>query len=292
MLLKIAGLETQIEVCDKNVAACESNLRKEKDFAIFQKEKNRRLKKVIADTRKNNQILKNELAKNQCVDINDIIHQNEIEKFKVTVANLEKQNEELKIRVEKLKEERNAEINKRDQCQADNVENLKLVLKLKTTESKLISDLENCKTSEADLAISNQELKDCKQELEVEIKKNRQCKSDKKICEDETVSKDQQILELESKNSKITSELENETAKYTIAKQELRDCKENMDGYQSRDINECENNPCPRGTQCKNTFGSYTCDDVDECASGTHNCPNNQICKNTHGSYSCQIPCQ
>jgi len=57
--------------------------------------------------------------------------------------------------------------------------------------------------------ISNQELTECKKELEAEMKENRLCKSRKKICEDETVSKNQRILELKSKNSKITMELQN-----------------------------------------------------------------------------------
>ena len=59
-------------------------------------------------------------------------------------------------------------------------------------------------------------------------------------------------------------------------------------GSQCQDINECENNPCPKGTQCKNSFGSFTCEDVDECATRTHNCSRQASCQNTSGSFICK----
>ena len=144
-----------------------------------------------------------------------------------------------------------------------------MILELKTTESKLISDLEN----------SNQKLKECNGKLKVQLEKNRQCESDKKICEGETVSKDKRILELESKKSKITSELENESAKYIIAKQELRGCKEKLEK-----VTYCN---CKIGSHCVNTKGSYECVDIDECANGTHKCDQNAQCNNANGGYMC-----
>ena len=86
LLSKISSLESEVQVCVENVAACESNLAKEKSFASFQKQKNLKLKKVIADTRKNNQILKNHLSQNQCDNSNDIIHQNEIDKLEDSIV--------------------------------------------------------------------------------------------------------------------------------------------------------------------------------------------------------------
>ena len=77
MLSKISSLEAEIQVCGENEATCQSNLAKEKSFASFQKQKNQKLKKVIADTRKNNQILKNQLSQNQRDNSKEIIHQNE-----------------------------------------------------------------------------------------------------------------------------------------------------------------------------------------------------------------------
>jgi len=54
-----------IQICSNDLATCESNLSKEKDFATFQKEKNQELEKIITDIRSNNQILQNEISKNQ-----------------------------------------------------------------------------------------------------------------------------------------------------------------------------------------------------------------------------------
>ena len=106
LLSEISSLEAEIQVCGENEASCQSNLAKEKNFAFAQKQKNLKLKKVIADTRKNNQILKNQLSKNQCNNSNDIIHQNEINKLEDSIDILKKQNEELKMKNEKLEKDR------------------------------------------------------------------------------------------------------------------------------------------------------------------------------------------
>ena len=135
----------------------------------------------------------------------------------------------MKLKIEKLEEERDAEKEKNIQCQSENVTNLKLILELKTTESKLTSDLEDCKTTDADLVISNQELKECNGELDSELTKNLQCESEKKACEVEIISKNDKILELRSKNAKVTSELESRTAEHVITKKELHDCEEELE---------------------------------------------------------------
>ena len=218
LLSKINDLETKIQICDENVATCESNLTKEKNFAAFQKQKNQKLKKIIFDTRKNNQILKNQLSQNQCDNSKDIIHQNEIDKLEFSMDILKKENEELKLKVEGLEKERDAETEKSVQCQSENVENLKLILELKTTESKLTSYLEDCKTTDADLVISKQELKECSEELNIEVKKNLLCKSEKKTCQEEVVS-----------NAKRISELQSGSAEHIITQQELHDCEEELE---------------------------------------------------------------
>ncbi|XP_066157952.1 fibulin-1-like [Euwallacea fornicatus] len=75
------------------------------------------------------------------------------------------------------------------------------------------------------------------------------------------------------------------------------------------DIDECENNPCPRGSKCLNFNGRFQCStplhckigyemnetgdqciDVDECTKGNHNCNKSQICKNGQGYYTCECP--
>ena len=71
---------------------------------------------MMADTRKNNQILKNQLSQSQCDNSKDIIYQNEITKLEVSIDILKKQNEELKIKMEKLEEERDAVMKKNLHC--------------------------------------------------------------------------------------------------------------------------------------------------------------------------------
>ena len=65
----------------------------------------------------------------------------------------------------------------------------------------MTSDLQDYTTTDEDLVISNQELNECNEELETEMKKN----------------------------AKITSELESGSANRIITKQELRDCKEELE---------------------------------------------------------------
>ena len=134
---------------------------------------------MMADTRKNNQILKNQISQNQCDNSNNIIYQNEI---------LKKQNEELKMKVEKLEEERDAMTKKNLHCQSENISNRELIQELKTSQSKLTSDLEICKSADVDRLISDKELEDCNQDLEAEKKKNYQCESEKMICQEEIIS--------------------------------------------------------------------------------------------------------
>ena len=142
---------------------------------------------------------------------------------------LKKQNEDLKMKVETIEDERDAETEKGVQCQSENLENLELIQELKTTESKFTLELENCKTTDADLVISNQELKECDGELDSELTKNLQCESEKKTCEVEIISKNEKILELRSKNKKFTSELESQSAEHIITKKELHDCEEELE---------------------------------------------------------------
>ncbi|XP_065195306.1 latent-transforming growth factor beta-binding protein 2-like [Sycon ciliatum] len=67
------------------------------------------------------------------------------------------------------------------------------------------------------------------------------------------------------------------------------------------DTNEClETSPCGPNGRCQNSEGSFSCscslgydgcgvscEDVDECARGTHQCSDNAICVNTNASYAC-----
>ena len=50
-----------------------------------------------------------------------------------------------------------------------------------------------------------------------------------KICKAESVTRNKEILELKSKNAKITSEHESGSAEHVITKQELHDCEEELE---------------------------------------------------------------
>ena len=126
---------------------------------------------------------------------------------------LKKQNQELKINAKQFEEERDAETEKSFRCQSENTSNLKLIQELQSKQSKMTSDLQDYKSTDADLVISKQELKECNEELEVQTKKNLQCDSEQKNCQDETVLKNAEILELKSKNTKIVSKHKNERSR-------------------------------------------------------------------------------
>ena len=55
-----------------------------------------------------------------------------------------------------------------------------------------------------------------------------------------------------------------------------------------RDVNECSNpRACEKGYQCRNTVGSYRCEDINECTTERHQCDRNAYCVNIFGGYNC-----
>ena len=107
------------------------------------------MKKTIAHAKKYVKSLKKRLS--QC------------DKSDVPMDILKKENEELKLKVG-------------------------IILELKTKQSKLTSDLEICESTDADLLISDKELRECNEELKAEIQKNLQCEFEKTICHGKIVS--------------------------------------------------------------------------------------------------------
>ena len=81
---------------------------------------------------------------------------------------LKKENEDLKMKMKQLEEQNEAS---KAKWQAEITSNRELILELKSKQSKLTSDLEECKTTDADLVIAWNELEDCIDDLD-------RCKTD------------------------------------------------------------------------------------------------------------------
>ena len=100
---------------------------------------------------------------------------------------------------------------------------------MKTNETKLESDLESCKSTDSDLVISQQELKECTEELDVETKKNLQCESEMKNCEKDLQNEGQKNHNLQAQNSKLTKSLE-ESRSLSSANQKLaNECQKKLE---------------------------------------------------------------
>ncbi|KAL7978267.1 hypothetical protein Chor_014806 [Crotalus horridus] len=82
---------------------------------------------------------------------------------------------------------------------------------------------------------------------------------------------------------------------------DLHDCQPSQQCINTIDVNECEMGaPCKQ--RCFNTYGTFicrcnqgydldhdgfTCKDINECESGSHQCTESQNCVNFHGGYRC-----
>ena len=100
-------------------------------------------------------------------EVKELKSDDEIVLLKKTIEELKTKNKESEIKAEGLEEK---------------------IEELETTQFKLVSDLESCKSTDADLIISQQETKECNEELEGEANKNFSCESDKK-CQIQTLTK-------------------------------------------------------------------------------------------------------
>ena len=93
-------------------------------------------------------------------EVMELKSDNEIVLLKKTIEELKTKNKESEIKTEGLEEK---------------------IEELETTQFKLVSDLESCKSTDVDLLISQQETKECNEELEGEANKIFPCESDKKF---------------------------------------------------------------------------------------------------------------
>ena len=102
----------------------------------------------------------------------DLKSKNEDLKFKN--EELKVKNEVLKTKIENHEDKIEVEETTIRQCRSENVSNRKLIQELKNSQSEMTSSLEDCKTKDADLLISKEELKECLEELDAEMRKNLQ----------------------------------------------------------------------------------------------------------------------
>ena len=104
-----------------------------------------------------------------------------------------------------MKKNETLRLKKNIQCQSKVITYLETIQELQSKQSKLTADLEDC--TDVDLVISKQELKECNQELEAEVK-NVRFESEKQICEDKIISRNQTILVLKSKITKVEGDFQ------------------------------------------------------------------------------------
>ena len=78
---------------------------------------------------------------------------------------------------------------------------------LKRNQSRLVSELETCKSTDVDFVISQRELKGCYQDLEAEKNRNRQCESDRTTCENKLENQKATNRQFQARNSELTKSL-------------------------------------------------------------------------------------
>ena len=124
------------------------------------------------------------------------------------------------------------------EMKADNLENI--VEELETNQVKLVSDLESCKSSDANLVISQLELKECNQDLEAEANRNVQCESGRTICANTLENQVQINRNLQAQNVKLTESVEE-------CQNKLIDEVEEKENLQQK-LESVSQNICPSGT--------------------------------------------
>ena len=97
--------------------------------------------------------------------------------------------------------------NKKSEIKANELEeNLK---ELKTNQSKLVSELESCRSTDADLVISQRELNECNQDLEAEVVRNSWCEYGKTTCAHQLGYQGEINRQLQARNSELAKSLKN-----------------------------------------------------------------------------------
>ena len=102
LLKQIGQLVSDNDRCKETVSKFELNLKEANNYGSLQKEKNNRLRKMLADTRKNNQILKSQSQKYRNDNVDQIILQKEIEQFKEELEAERQKNLKLESKIQNL----------------------------------------------------------------------------------------------------------------------------------------------------------------------------------------------
>ena len=110
------------------------------------------------------------------------------------------------------------------QCQSENVANLKLILEFKSNQTKLFSDLDNLKSVDADLAISQQKLEECNANIEAGTKKKLQCEADKKKCENDFEAEVKKNENLRNQTSEYLQSLEESQSTASANEKLVQEC--------------------------------------------------------------------
>ena len=238
VLAENVKLQRQLKVTRQNNAI----LRKLKgDLTLANEDLQGRLKEVKADFATGHAeliVMKKKI---------DEFRKNNTEIF-ADLTSTRKENDELMESLQDVDKELDAEIKSRLQYQSEKLElvakdltNQKLVLELKTNISKITSDLEMCKSGNAELVIANKELEDCEEELEDEIQKNDQLEFENSVISKSLQESKQQAFNNQTVYKKCLESLENERDIFYENNKEILELKTNLNETQE-DISNCEKN--------------------------------------------------
>ena len=179
-LNQVKDLKIKNENYAINLARSDLKLKNAENYGSSQKNKNLRLKKDLADTRKNNQILKNRLSKNANADF--MSNQNELDQ-------LQKELEARKQKIVQLQTELLASNKNNTEIQSKFETSMKKNLKLETDISKNKVDIQNLKKEleagkqkivllQTELLASNNKNTEIQSKFETSMTKNLKLESD------------------------------------------------------------------------------------------------------------------
>ena len=103
------------------------------------------------------------------------------------------------------------------------------IRELKANQTKLISDLENCKSTDADLVISQQETKECTEDLEVQTGRSLQCETDKKTCDKALEIEERKSQNLQDRNSQVMKSLEEARSSSSANQKLAQECQDKLE---------------------------------------------------------------